>query len=579
MRRAPVTSLLALAGLLPLILSCGDSPAPAEPSVAPEAEDPPGLAAPADIRPSTGVFDADSPGGNPGFHWLPPISDAGDFSGVFDASLASRLTVEVCELEGDECAGDPVRSYSSTGSGPYETIQLSTRREYYQVYLDTRAADIGPATDYRVRVMADGDLLLGYADVDVAATPAELEEVDGDTFVGVLEGDWLAIRWRAEEGVTEFEPPEEPPGEPPGFRWVQVSAGRDHTCGVVTSGRAYCWGDGRVGTRGDGMRTENQLTPVLVEGGHSWTSITAGYVHTCGVTTTGAGYCWGWEAEGRLGNGSSAFDGFQSEPVPISGDHRWAQLDAGDRHTCGVTMDGHGYCWGVTGALGDGSAINSVRATPTRVEGGQDWRSIAAARAASCGVVTTGDAYCWGSRAGRQIGDGDHTLPPYETTPVQVAGGHSWANVVVGTTYSCGVTTAGAAYCWGIPPVGSFGTGERVWDAVPIPMEAGIGESWRMLTAAIAHTCGVTTAGAAYCWGEGAAGQLGHGRITTDDELAPALVAGGLTWASIDAGFNHACGVTTDGRAYCWGSNASGKAGTGATVSTTHYSPAEVVTP
>jgi alpha-tubulin suppressor-like RCC1 family protein len=65
------------------------------------------------------------------------------------------------------------------------------------------------------------------------------------------------------------------------------------------------------------------------------------------------------------------------------------------------------------------------------------------------------------------------------------------------------------------------------------------------------HTCGVTTAGEAYCWGWGWHGFLGNG--SEDDKYVPTLVSGGLTFASVSTGDRHTCGVTTEGQAYCWG--------------------------
>ena len=79
--------------------------------------------------------------------------------------------------------------------------------------------------------------------------------------------------------------------------------------------------------------------------------------------------------------------------------------------------------------------------------------------------------------------------------------------------------------------------------------------------AGIAHSCGVTTDGAAYCWGSNGAGQLGDGFVTS--RTSPVLVRGGLRFAAVDAGFLHSCGLTTSGDAYCWGDNESGQLGDG----------------
>src|SRR5438552_18535504 len=68
-----------------------------------------------------------------------------------------------------------------------------------------------------------------------------------------------------------------------------------------------------------------------------------------------------------------------------------------------------------------------------------------------------------------------------------------------------------------------------------------------------AHTCGITTDGTSYCWGDNSDGQLGDG--TTSDRSTPAAVPGGLSFITVGAGYRHTCGVTNAGAPYCWGRN------------------------
>src|SRR5437588_9935792 len=88
--------------------------------------------------------------------------------------------------------------------------------------------------------------------------------------------------------------------------------------------------------------------------------------------------------------------------------------------------------------------------------------------------------------------------------------------------------------------------------------------SFATIEAAAFHTCGRTTAGAAYCWGDNGAAQLGIGALSPANATTPQAVSGGFTFASVSVGGFHACGLTAGGTAYCWGGDLYGGLGRGA---------------
>ncbi len=312
-----------------------------------------------------------------------------------------------------------------------------------------------------------------------------------------------------------------------GLAFTKVSVGLFHTCGVATSGAAYCWGDNSRGQLGDGTMTD-RLTPVPVSGSLTFTTVSTGDQHTCGVTTSGAAYCWGLDDAGQLGASSSALCSRPGEtvrpcstaPIAVSGGLAFVGVSAGDYHTCGVTTSGAAYCWGynANGQLGDGTT--TTRLSPVPVSGGLTFAAVSAGFAHTCGVTTGGGAYCWGDNSDGGLGDGTTTA---RLSPVPVSGGLTFATLSAGTGYTCGVTTGGTADCWGGNTAGALGDGTVTSRLSPVPVSGGLtfaavnAASWSF------HTCGVTTSGAAFCWGENADGELGDGTMAT--RLSPVRVA------------------------------------------------------
>jgi alpha-tubulin suppressor-like RCC1 family protein len=351
--------------------------------------------------------------------------------------------------------------------------------------------------------------------------------------------------------------------------FAAVSAGDLHTCAITTEGAAYCWGSNAYGQVGDGTTTP-RMTPVVVEGGLHFVAVSAGTRHTCGVTTDGAAYCWGHNANGTLGASTSEKCAnnvpCSTSPVAVSGGLTFSSISAASTSTCGVTPSGDAYCWGnnLSGQLGDGTTTS--RSAPTAVAGGLEFTSVSAGYQHTCGVTTGGDAHCWGSNGGA-LGDGTQTDSPI---PVLVAGELQFASVSASERQTCGLTTDGVSYCWGSNNFSNFGDGTNTGSLSPVPTSGGL--RFAALIARYQFTCGMASDGVGYCWGSNPVGQLGTGGSTTYTTSTPAAVAGGLSFVSIGAGnlegdYNngHGCGVVTDGLLYCWGANGSGQIGDGTT--------------
>lgn len=341
--------------------------------------------------------------------------------------------------------------------------------------------------------------------------------------------------------------------------YTQVVAGGRHTCAIASNGRTYCWG---VAALGAGAVFKSSK-PVRVLGNLGFVQISAGTEHTCGVTAENRAYCWGDNTYGQVGDGTSHTS--RSTPVAVAGGHRFRQIRAGAHHSCALDLENKLFCWGdnTRGQLGAGD--NAARLVPARVLGGLSIRQFIAGEEHTCAVTTTAKGYCWGRNREGQLGTVRSSGSP---TPAAVAGGFSWKQIVAGTDHTCGITTtADKGYCWGGLSEdyngqlgnGGFG-GTRALVAVTGTRH------WRQVNAGYLHTCGVTLANVAFCWGFDFYGQNGDGGNASVSE--PTRVSGNIPFLGIAVGVGdgiarHTCGVTTDGRVFCWGYNADGQLGNG----------------
>ena len=349
---------------------------------------------------------------------------------------------------------------------------------------------------------------------------------------------------------------------------VSVVMGPSSSCGIAMDGNAWCWGANAAGGLGNGTTSDRGL-PGKVSGNYPMTSLSAGAAHTCGVAA-GAVLCWGSNDFGQLGNGSAAAN---LVPTPINSSTAFTTVSAGAAHTCAVATAGDVYCWGsgAGGRLGNGGA-GTISLTPVKVAGGLSFAAVSAGVDHSCGITTAADAYCWGSNALGKLGDGSVVQA---STPRLVAGGLKFTAISVGEQHSCGIA-GGSVYCWGDHSRGQLGTGSPQ-SARNTPTAVASAVTFVAISAGGFHTCAIASDAKAYCWGDNSNGELGDGNIPFPTyRNVPSAVAGGLTFKSIAVGGGqiggdfyyyysspggHSCGVTTGGVTYCWGSNLLGELG------------------
>ena len=364
-----------------------------------------------------------------------------------------------------------------------------------------------------------------------------------------------------------------PSGTIPYHRAVAVSAGGLHTCMLTMTGGVKCWGDNYYGQLGDGTGAWGQVSnrPVDVVGltsgvasvsasGSGWSG------HTCALTSSGGIKCWGLNYSGELGDGTTINRATPVDVVGLASDV--AQLDTGGNYTCATTTIGGIKCWGENGngQLGDGTSIDQTM--PVDVVGlTTGAQSVSAGRAHACAVTSSGSVKCWGSNYAGELGDGT-TID--RNTPVDVIGlGSGVVAVSAAMLHTCALTSSGGVKCWGYNSSGELGDGTTTSRSTPVDV-IGLTSGVTAVHSGAAdfppygtgYTCALTLRGEIKCWGGNGTGQLGDG--TTISRTMPVDVIG-LTGEveAVTTGAFHTCAVTGNHQVWCWGSNGAGQLGNG----------------
>ncbi len=358
---------------------------------------------------------------------------------------------------------------------------------------------------------------------------------------------------------------------------LQLTATTRSSAGEILSGRDVSWSTsnsavatisltGAVTAVAPGTVTmtatsegQSGSATLTVKAPFAYASLGVGPFHTCALTTEGEAWCWG--ANGDCELGVQPCTGTRPTPMRVETTLRFATIAPGEDFTCALTAAGAAWCWGrnTAGMLGNSSTTASP--TPVPVSGGHTFKSISAGYRHVCALTTAGEPWCWGSNARGQLGDSDNTVPV--SAPVRVRGNHVFTTVQVGSQNSCGLTSAGIAWCWGENSDGESGDGTGVDRFAPVRV---VGDHvFAAISVGQWHSCGRKSGGALWCWGWNDQGQIGDGTRTS--RLAPVAVAqGGDLFASVHAFGWSTCALLASGSAKCWGENAEGQLGINSTV-------------
>jgi alpha-tubulin suppressor-like RCC1 family protein len=396
------------------------------------------------------------------------------------------------------------------------------------------------------------------------------------------------------------------------FALASISAGARYTCGLTQAGGAMCWGEGLAGELGtmpaelcafpNGIPVICSTAPLAVSDELRFKAIFAGSGHTCTILDSGRAYCWGDNSASQLGAITSEtctwYDGVQfacsTLPVAVTDTLRFASLTIGGNHTCGLTQTGVAYCWGLNdvGQLGGlvhetcGRTHAPCTVSPARVAGELRFIALTAGQFHTCGIAIAGRAYCWGSNASGALGTATQDRcvlygreVPCSRSPVVLSDTLVFAVLSAGHDHTCGVTASGTAYCWGANTARQLGAPSKdhcEFGAISLscgrtPVAVSSGYRFTSIGAGLGHTCALAVDGRAFCWGANDEGQLGVPADSAAEQCGPAhfcrslpiAVGGALSFSALSVGSNHVCGLTSADAVYCWGENSTGEVGDG----------------
>lgn len=324
-------------------------------------------------------------------------------------------------------------------------------------------------------------------------------------------------------------PPEQPPPVPtPGSPPIAVYTGQTFSCALFNDDTVWCWGSNAQGQLGNGTTTSS-TRPVKVSGLENVESLALGSAHACAITEPFNGTpdvkCWGANNEGQVGIGST--EPFFTTPQTLPRQARpWGSVWAGFNSTCADTA---------------GSIPSDV---PVLL-------------------------FCWGDNNAGKLGVGTPYTPRYEPEVSFFDGPAATFDVGLGDLHSCLVSfvanVSGRTWCAGQNVAGEFGDGFPTGSTLYGTWQSleDLNGNFRKMYAGTALTCRHNTSnGNAGCYGSNNAGQFADGTTTDSDELV--FLPG--TYRSISTTAQTVCGQRLpDLKFVCGGRNQFGQVGDGTT--------------
>ncbi len=333
-------------------------------------------------------------------------------------------------------------------------------------------------------------------------------------------------------------------------------------CALLSTGHVNCWGYNADGELGNGSTTSSDV-PVPVVGVTNATSIAEnsdnGSGTFCAVLATHHVKCWGYGNDGELGNGTTTTF---TVPVAVKNITNATAVFGGDSSFCALLATSHIDCWGYNGdgELGNGNFNNSD--VPVAVHKITNASTIVASYDGYCALLATSQVNCWGYNGDGELGNGNFNNSDVPVTVLNI----STAKLLtsdVGAGSTCAVLSTGHVQCWGYNADGELGNGTTASSDKPVTA-VGIGTAKAISEAGDGNAgslCARLANSHLDCWGYNNDGELGNGNTT--NFTVPVAVKNITTATTVTGGYYGVCALLATSHIDCWGSGGNGELGNG----------------
>jgi len=334
--------------------------------------------------------------------------------------------------------------------------------------------------------------------------------------------------------------------------WRFIEGNLNSRYAIDSDYKLFAWGLNSSGQLGDNSRV-NKSSPVQI-GSDSWITISSAGSHVAAIRSDGALFTWGTSTSGAIGDG---FTLNRSSPVQIGSDS-WSVVSAENQTVMAIRSDGMLFGWGYNDSGKLGNNANTNVSSPVQI-GSDSWTSVSTGSNHTLAIKSDGTLWSWGLNFSGQLGD-DTTVS--RSSPVQV-GNTSWYYIKAAESTSFAIRNSDKLlFAWGYNlyrqtadgGAGTTGTNKSS------PTQVYSNESFEKVSMTGTYVAGLTTEGKAFIWGNNASGQILNGAIGSyygtlfQHSLVeePVKIANG-TWNQVSAGSIHSVAINSDNYLYGWG--------------------------